>query len=232
MRIGLVTDSLADLPLGSDAGHRGGASASRRWSSAAATGPARRICRCRHAAGKRGGAACFRRCGARPRPRHQRAELLRQSAASGRTRRAASGGDLADHPPGGHARRVARGADVRLPRRPGRCECQLGHHRLAARGRARAAMAMGRDGDPVLARPRRRGAGGRRGATVHRAARPAERLQRRNAVRACAMPSAPTVGANFDPSHLFWMGADPLAATRALGDAIYHVHAKDTRIDP
>lgn len=42
----------------------------------------------------------------------------------------------------------------------------------------------------------------------------------------------PTVGANFDPSHLFWMGADPLAAARALGDAIYHVHAKDTRIDP
>lgn len=41
----------------------------------------------------------------------------------------------------------------------------------------------------------------------------------------------PVVGANFDPSHLFWMGADPLAAVRALGDAIYHVHAKDTRID-
>jgi sugar phosphate isomerase/epimerase len=41
----------------------------------------------------------------------------------------------------------------------------------------------------------------------------------------------PVVGANFDPSHLFWMGADPLAAIAALGDAIYHVHAKDTRID-
>lgn len=41
----------------------------------------------------------------------------------------------------------------------------------------------------------------------------------------------PVVGANFDPSHLFWMGADPIAAVRALGDAIYHVHAKDTRID-
>ncbi len=40
------------------------------------------------------------------------------------------------------------------------------------------------------------------------------------------------VGANFDPSHLMWMGADPLAAIRALGPAIYHVHAKDTRIDP
>jgi len=41
----------------------------------------------------------------------------------------------------------------------------------------------------------------------------------------------PMVGANFDPSHLFWMGADPVAAVRALGEAIYHVHAKDTRIE-
>ena len=41
-----------------------------------------------------------------------------------------------------------------------------------------------------------------------------------------------TVGANLDPSHLMWMGADPLAAARALGDAIYYVHAKDTRIEP
>jgi sugar phosphate isomerase/epimerase len=36
------------------------------------------------------------------------------------------------------------------------------------------------------------------------------------------------VGANLDPSHLFWMGADPLAAIDALGEAIFHVHAKDT----
>ncbi len=42
----------------------------------------------------------------------------------------------------------------------------------------------------------------------------------------------PVVGANYDPSHLMWMGADPIAAIRALGDAIYHVHAKDTRIEP
>ncbi|HVY98235.1 MAG TPA: sugar phosphate isomerase/epimerase [Dongiaceae bacterium] len=40
------------------------------------------------------------------------------------------------------------------------------------------------------------------------------------------------VGANYDPSHPLWMGADPLAAIRALGDAIYYVHAKDTRIEP
>ena len=42
----------------------------------------------------------------------------------------------------------------------------------------------------------------------------------------------PVVGVNFDPSHLFWMGADPLAAIEALGSSIYHVHAKDTRIAP
>jgi sugar phosphate isomerase/epimerase len=38
----------------------------------------------------------------------------------------------------------------------------------------------------------------------------------------------PVIGANLDPSHLFWMGADPLIAAERLGDAIYHVHAKDT----
>ncbi|WP_040155300.1 sugar phosphate isomerase/epimerase family protein [Mobilicoccus massiliensis] len=39
------------------------------------------------------------------------------------------------------------------------------------------------------------------------------------------------VGANLDPSHLWWMGADPCAAARALTGAIHHVHAKDTRIE-
>jgi sugar phosphate isomerase/epimerase len=43
--------------------------------------------------------------------------------------------------------------------------------------------------------------------------------------------AGPVVGANLDPSHLFWMGADPLAAVPVLRDAIYHVHAKDTRIN-
>lgn len=42
----------------------------------------------------------------------------------------------------------------------------------------------------------------------------------------------PTVGLNLDPSHLFWMGADPLAVVRDVGDCIYHVHAKDTWINP
>lgn len=39
------------------------------------------------------------------------------------------------------------------------------------------------------------------------------------------------IGANFDPSHLFWQGIDPVAAIRKLGAAVYFVHAKDTRID-
>ena len=41
----------------------------------------------------------------------------------------------------------------------------------------------------------------------------------------------PVVGANLDPSHLFWMGADPLQAAEALGAAIYHVHAKDAMLN-
>ena len=41
-----------------------------------------------------------------------------------------------------------------------------------------------------------------------------------------------TLGANFDPSHLFWQGIDPVAAIRKLGKAIYHFHAKDTKVDP
>ena len=40
------------------------------------------------------------------------------------------------------------------------------------------------------------------------------------------------IGANLDPSHLFWQGIDPIVAIRELGPAIYHVHAKDTAIDP
>jgi sugar phosphate isomerase/epimerase len=41
-----------------------------------------------------------------------------------------------------------------------------------------------------------------------------------------------TIGANFDPSHLFWQGVDPLGAIEQLAGAIVHVHAKDTWVDP
>jgi sugar phosphate isomerase/epimerase len=44
--------------------------------------------------------------------------------------------------------------------------------------------------------------------------------------------AGPALGCNFDPSHLFWNGVDPVAAIRALGDAIVHVHGKDSYVDP
>ncbi len=42
--------------------------------------------------------------------------------------------------------------------------------------------------------------------------------------------AGPAIGCNFDPSHMFWQGIDPCAAVRALGAAVFHVHAKDTRM--
>jgi sugar phosphate isomerase/epimerase len=44
--------------------------------------------------------------------------------------------------------------------------------------------------------------------------------------------AGPLIGANFDPSHLFWQGIDPCAAVRELKGAIWHVHAKDLAIHP
>ncbi len=41
----------------------------------------------------------------------------------------------------------------------------------------------------------------------------------------------PEIGANLDPSHLIWQGMEPVAVIRALGDAIFHFHAKDTKVD-
>ena len=42
----------------------------------------------------------------------------------------------------------------------------------------------------------------------------------------------PRLGCNFDPSHLWWNGVDPVAAIRKLGDSIFHVHGKDVYVDP
>lgn len=43
----------------------------------------------------------------------------------------------------------------------------------------------------------------------------------------------PEIGANLDPSHLIWQGMNPINVIRELGgDAIFHVHAKDTKMDP
>lgn len=41
----------------------------------------------------------------------------------------------------------------------------------------------------------------------------------------------PTVGLNFDPSHLVWQMIDLGAAIREFGERFYHVHAKDLMVD-
>lgn len=38
-------------------------------------------------------------------------------------------------------------------------------------------------------------------------------------------------GLNYDPSHLVWMQMDPTAPLREFGDRVFHVHAKDVRVD-
>jgi len=41
----------------------------------------------------------------------------------------------------------------------------------------------------------------------------------------------PTIGMNFDPSHLWWQGIDPIAVVEAVGDAICTCHVKDAHLD-
>lgn len=41
----------------------------------------------------------------------------------------------------------------------------------------------------------------------------------------------PALGANLDPSHLWWQGMDPLRAIELLGPALFHVHLKDWQAD-
>ncbi len=44
--------------------------------------------------------------------------------------------------------------------------------------------------------------------------------------------NATHIGAEMDPSHLFWQGIDPVAAIEDLGELVYNAAAKDTRINP
>jgi sugar phosphate isomerase/epimerase len=50
-------------------------------------------------------------------------------------------------------------------------------------------------------------------------------------VRLVERTGATHVGAEMDPSHLFWQGIDPVAAIEHLGDLVLHAAAKDTRIN-
>jgi sugar phosphate isomerase/epimerase len=50
-------------------------------------------------------------------------------------------------------------------------------------------------------------------------------------VRLAEEINATHVGAEMDPSHLFWQGIDPVAALGSLGGLVYNAAAKDTRIN-
>jgi sugar phosphate isomerase/epimerase len=50
-------------------------------------------------------------------------------------------------------------------------------------------------------------------------------------VRLAEEIGATHVGAEMDPSHLFWQGIDPVAALDSLGGLVYNAAAKDTRIN-
>ena len=43
--------------------------------------------------------------------------------------------------------------------------------------------------------------------------------------------AAPHFGLNYDPSHMIWQHMDYLAPLREFSDRIFHVHAKDARLD-
>ncbi len=40
----------------------------------------------------------------------------------------------------------------------------------------------------------------------------------------------PTLGLNFDPSHLLWQGVDPQTFLHDFADRVYHVHMKDVKL--
>jgi sugar phosphate isomerase/epimerase len=40
------------------------------------------------------------------------------------------------------------------------------------------------------------------------------------------------IGANVDPSHMFWQQMDPIAVVKELGPAVHHVHLKDCELVP
>ena len=116
---------------------------------------------------------------------------------------------------------------------PGDCDksqvAQLGHLPLAAGLSGNPEVAVGRQGRAVLDQAgqiRRRS----RREDRHRDASRLRGLQPGDHAASCAPSPGPSIGCNYDPSHMFWQGIDPIAAIRVLGDAIFHVHAKDTQI--
>jgi sugar phosphate isomerase/epimerase len=77
------------------------------------------------------------------------------------------------------------------------------------------------------------GLAARRGVTVAIEMHPGFLVYNLRTLLALRDACGPAIAANFDPSHLWWQGADPLAVARALAQAgaLAHVHAKDTWLE-
>ncbi len=169
-----------------------------------------------------------------PRPRDCGAELLGQSPRSRPHGRTSPQGDGADHPPRRRHRRQEDRHHVRSSRRRvWRQGSQLArlHEELARRDARARPLPVGRLRlSPLASSGEARRRGGRREIRARELLRDA-RLEPADAVPP-AQRSWPQGRAEPRPqSHLFWMGADPIASARALGDAIHHCHGKDTRIE-
>ena len=155
MKIGMITDSLPetdfDTMLGGGRAARDGHARIRLRQLV----DARRTSTLDGMLAKRAGAPRFPRPARRSRHRDQRAQLLRQSSASGRRGPPPRRSDAQDD-------RLARLLDVDrvvmmsgCPGRTGRQPRELDHDGVAARGSRDPALAMGRRADSLLARPRR-----------------------------------------------------------------------------
>ena len=117
---------------------------------------------------------------------------------------------------------------LRLPRRVrALAAAELGHLLVAGRLSGDARLAVGETG-AARTGSRRPRSPARTGSASRSSRIPGFVVYNTARCCGCARARATRSGVNFDPSHLFWQGMDPLACVRALGEAIFHVHAKDT----
>ena len=166
------------------------------------------------------------------RPRDQRARGARRTAAAGQTDRrdlfARVSPDLRADGACRHQAHHLAGRSARRGR--GRHRPQLGDVRRVAVPARHAGLAVGAAPASVLAgawQDRRRS---RRDAVL-RDARRRHDPQPGDAAAAAHEEIGPVVACNFDISHLWYQGIDPVDALYYLGPLVQHVHAKDILIN-
>jgi len=113
---------------------------------------------------------------------------------------------------------------------PGRLDAELDHGAVAERTRRRPRVSMGRGRDPVRTDLAKHA--DHHGVDVAIEMHPNMLVYEPTGMLALREATNERIGANFDPSHLYWQGIDVIEAIRFLGDhdAIHHFHAKDTKV--